>query len=90
MPTFKNKSESVFQDGDLEVRPGDSFSTEDDGRINQLRGLYAWQFSESDGEDAPTEDEKKAEPKETREIRDHAFVSHDEDGKQEDVVGHSV
>jgi hypothetical protein len=32
----------------------------------------------------------KAQPSTTREIRDHAFVSHEGEDKQEKVVGHSA
>lgn len=88
MPTFTNTSTSVFQDGDLIVTPGESFSTDQDFRIEQMRGAYAWQFSESD-KDAPTEAEVEAHPeaKDVREIRDASHVALDEDGKQSEVVG---
>ncbi len=59
MKTFKNISDSVFQDGNLIVKPGDAFTTDNPGRLEQMTGLYAWQFEETTGE-APTEDELKA------------------------------
>ena len=59
MPTFKNTSDTVFQDGDLIVKPGESFLTEEESRVVQMRDQYAWQFSESKAKDAPTEAEVK-------------------------------
>jgi len=39
MPTFKNKSNQVFQDGDLMVEPGEVVKTQEQFRIDQLEGL---------------------------------------------------
>ncbi len=83
MPTFKNTSDSLFQDGDLVVEPGESFSTDNPGRITQMTGLYAWQFTESQGE-APTEDEVKASraQRDVREVRAADHVHVDGEGRQ--------
>lgn len=89
MPTFKNTSDHVFQDGDLIVKPGESFSTEDESRAVQLRGQYAWQFSETKAENAPTETEVKADApaKAVRPITGDAYVEVDDEGKQSKKIG---
>jgi hypothetical protein len=87
MPTFTNKSSEVFQDGDLVVLPGDSFTTEDEGRMDQMRVQYAWQFSESKAKDAPTEAEAKDAKPAVRELRTGGHVKVDADGKQSEKVG---
>jgi hypothetical protein len=87
MPTFKNTSNEVSQDGDLLVKPNESFSTEEAHRIEQMRGQYAWQFSETKA-DAPTEAEVKDEGAgDVRELRTGGHVEVDEDGKQSKKVG---
>jgi hypothetical protein len=88
--TFKNKTEQVFQDGDLMVLPGKSFSTEDEARADQLRTQYAWQFEETkDTKSTPTEAEVKAQqlPGTVRELRNGDHVTLDADGTQEKKVG---
>lgn len=87
MPTFKNTSDHVFQDGDLLVKPGESFSTEDESRAVQLRGQYAWQFSETKSESAPSEAEVKADPIDVRPLVGDAFVQIDDEGKQSKKIG---
>jgi len=92
MPTFKNKTQQVFQDGDLMILPGASFSTEEDNRAEQLRGQYAWQFEEVSGKDAkgaPTEADVKAQllPGAVRELRNGDHVTLDADGTQDTKVG---
>jgi len=92
MPTFKNKTEQVFHDGDLMILPGASFSTEEDFRAEQLRGQYAWQFDEVSGKeakDAPTEAEVKAQllPGSNRELRNGDHVTFSADGTQAEKVG---
>jgi hypothetical protein len=84
VPTFKNTSDEVFQDGDLVVRPGESFSTEDEARIDQMRYQYAWQFAEGKGK-ATDEAELKANPQPVRELRTGGHVETDEEGKQQKV-----
>jgi hypothetical protein len=89
MPTFTNKSQATFQDGDLIVLPGESFSTEDEARMRQMREMYAWQFEESKGEKGvPTEAEALAEgpAKPVRELRDTGYVALDEAGNQAELV----
>ncbi len=92
MPTFKNTTEQVFQDGDLMILPGKSFSTEEESRAEQLRVQYAWQFEEVSGKnakDAPTEAEVKEQalPGSVRELRNGDHVTLDADGTQEKKVG---
>jgi hypothetical protein len=92
MTTFKNKTEQVFQDGDLMILPGASFSTEEDSRVEQLRGQYAWQFDEVSGKgakDAPTEADVKAQqlPGAVRELRNGDHVTLDATGTQDTKVG---
>ena len=92
MPTFRNKSDEVFQDGDLMVQPGDSFSTEDESRAEQMRVQYAWQFEETSGKaakDAPSEGEIKAEKPagSVRELRTGGHVKVEDDGTQSEKVG---
>ncbi len=81
MQTFKNTSNDVFIDGDLVVKPGESFSTDNPGRITQMTDMYDWQFTETDGE-APTEDEVKAQPTDVREVRASDHVELDDEDKQ--------
>lgn len=83
MKTFTNTSDSVFQDGDLIVKPGESFATDNPRRITQMTDMYAWQFSAGDG-DAPTEDEIKNDPSrhDVREVRAAEHVDVDHEGKQ--------
>jgi hypothetical protein len=88
MATFTNKSQAVFQDGDLVVPPGESFSTDEQSRIDQMRGQYAWQFSESEGDNAPSEGElQERGAGSVREIRGSSHVQVDADGAQAEVVG---
>jgi hypothetical protein len=84
MPTFKNTSDEVFQDGDLIVLPGESFSTEDEARIDQMRYQYAWQFDEGKGKAEP-EAAVKENPRPVRELRTGGHVETDEEGKQQKV-----
>lgn len=88
MATFKNTSDEVFQDGDLVVLPGESFSTEEEHRIEQMTGQYAWQFDEGKGK-APSEAEVADSSKagEVRELRTGGHVVVDDDGKQSKKVG---
>jgi hypothetical protein len=88
MPTFKNTSNEVFQDGDLVVRPGESFSTEEEARIDQITSQYAWQFSEGSGK-APSEGEVAEELKarDVRELRTGGHVEVDDEGKHSKKVG---
>lgn len=88
MPTFKNTSDEVFQDGDLVVLPGESFATEEEARVDQMTNQYAWQFSEGKG-DAPSEAEVAEEHKagSVRELRTGGHVEVDEEGKQSKKVG---
>ena len=88
MPTYKNISDSLFQDGDLIVKPGDSFSTENPGRVEQMTGLYAWQFQETGGQ-APSDEELKNRPLEAhvQEVRVAGHVTVDNEGAQAAVVG---
>lgn len=81
MQTFKNISNDVFIDGDLVVKPGESFSTDNPGRMTQMTEMYDWQFEAVEG-DAPTEDEVKAQPTDVREIRASDQVQLDDEGKQ--------
>ncbi len=83
MQTFKNISNSLFQDGELVVKPGESFDTDNPGRITQMTGLYAWQFEETGGE-APTEDEVRASSaaQDVREVRAAGYVQVDGTGRQ--------
>ncbi|MDP9469069.1 MAG: hypothetical protein M3Q71_00160 [Chloroflexota bacterium] len=83
MQTFKNISNSLFQDGELVVKPGESFATDNPGRITQMTGLYAWQFEETGGE-APTEDEVRASSaaQDVREVRAAGHVQVDGTGRQ--------
>lgn len=81
MQTFKNTSNDVFIDGDLVVKPGESFSTDNPGRITQMTDMYDWQFTETDGE-APTEDEVNAQPTDVREERASDHVELDDEDKQ--------
>ena len=92
MPTFKNTSEHVFWDGDLVVKPGESFTSDDEGRINQMRDQYAWQFEETKStKDAPTEGElQEAGPTDVRELRETGHVQLDEEGKQAELVGEAA
>jgi len=83
--TFKNTSNDVFVDGDLAVKPGESFSTDNPGRITQMTDLYAWQFTETKGK-APSEDEIKAQPNDVREIRASDHVQLDAEGKQAEKI----
>ncbi len=90
--TFRNKTEQVFQDGDLMIPPGASFSTEEDNRAEQLCGQYAWQFDEvsgKDAKDAPTEADVKAQqlPGAVRELRNGDHVTLDATGTQDTKVG---
>ncbi len=90
--TFRNKTEQVFQDGDLMILPGESFSTEEESRAVQLRGQYAWQFEEVSGKaakGAPTaaEVEAKLLPGSVRELRNGDHVTLAADGTQETKVG---
>jgi hypothetical protein len=90
MPTFKNKTDEVFQDGDLIVAPGESFSTEDEARAEQMRVQYAWQFEEAKGgKNTPSEEQIKDEKPGTnlRELRTGGHVAVDESGKQSEKVG---
>ncbi|MGI8406366.1 MAG: hypothetical protein ACR2OE_16675 [Thermomicrobiales bacterium] len=87
MPTFKNTSDHVFQDGDLIVKPGDSFSTEEQSRVDQMRGQYAWQFDESKGDKAPTEAEVKDAGVDVRPSVGDAYVEVDDEGKQSRKIG---
>jgi hypothetical protein len=89
MPTFTNKSDQVFQDGDLLVRPGEAFSTDDEARMDQMRVQYAWQFSEGKAKDAPTEAEVIAEKPagDVRELRTGGHVEVEPDGKQSKKLG---
>jgi hypothetical protein len=90
MPTFKNKTEQVFQDGDLMVLPGKSFSTEDESRAEQLRTQYAWQFEETKAtKDVPTEADVKEQmlPGSVRELCNGDHVTLDADGTQDTKVG---
>ncbi len=88
MPVFKNISNQVFQDGDLEVLPGGSFTTEDPGRAMIMRRDYKWQFSESEGDDAPAvgDPEVDATLTGTRELREGGRVQLDNEGNQATVV----
>lgn len=87
MATFTNQSQAVFQDGDLVVSPGESFSTDEQARIDQMRGQYAWQFNEGEG-DAPSEGElQERGAGSVREIRGSSHVQVDGAGAQTDVVG---
>lgn len=88
MPTYKNTSQEVFQDGDLVVLPGESFSTEEDARIDQMTNQYAWQFSEGKAA-APSEEEVKDENKtgSVRELRTGGHVAVDEEGNQSKKIG---
>lgn len=83
--TFKNISNDVFVDGQLVVKPGESFSTDNPGRITQMTDMYDWQFKEVKG-DAPSEDEVKARPNDVREIRASNHVQLDEEGKQAEKI----
>lgn len=76
MPVFKNISNHVFQDGDLEVLPGKSFTTEDEERLKKMRGLYKWRFSESEGGDAPSQSDPEVDATQTgaRELREGSRV----------------
>jgi hypothetical protein len=88
--TFKNTSDQVFQDGDLMVLPGKSFSTEEESRAEQLRTQYAWQFEETkDAKSTPTEEEVNAQalPGSVREMRNGDHVTLDADGTQDTKVG---
>jgi hypothetical protein len=88
MPVFTNTSQQVFQDGDLIVLPGEKFATEDQGRIDQMRGLYKWQFGEGTGKaksEAEVTEEGPAKP--VRELRDIGYVALDDDGNQAALVG---
>jgi hypothetical protein len=86
--TFKNTSDQVFQDGDLIVKPGESFSTEDESRIDQLTNQYAWQFDASKGDKAPTEAEaKESAPKGVRPSVGDSYVEVDAEGKQAKKIG---
>jgi len=87
MTAFKNTSDHVFQDGDLIVKPGESFSTDEQGRIDQMTVQYAWQFSEIKDEKAPTEAEVKADPIDVRPLVGDAFVQIDDEGKQSKKIG---
>ena len=92
MTTFKNKTEQVFQDGDLMVLPGASFSTEEESRAEQMRTQYAWQFDEVSGkaaDTAPTEADVKAQalPGSVRELRNGDHVTLEADGTQDTKVG---
>ena len=88
MPTFTNKSQAVFQDGDLVVSPGESFSTDEASRIDQMRGQYAWQFAEGEGDNAPSEVElQERGAGSVREIRGSSHVQIDGEGAQAEVVG---
>ena len=88
MPVFKNISNQVFQDGDLEVLPGGSFTTEEEGRVAQMRGLYKWQFSEAEGDNAPAVGDPQVDATQTgtRELREGGRVQLDETGAQAEVV----
>ena len=87
--TFTNKSEQVFQDGNLIIAPGESITTEDEGRIEQFGGQYAWQFKADKGGDEDNEAElKEAGPsKGVRELRDGDYVEVDVEGKQSKKIG---
>lgn len=95
MYTFKNTSDQVFQDGDLLVQPGDSFSTEEENRAEQMRVQYAWQFEETsdskskDAKNAPSEEQIKSElpAGNIRELRTGGHVAVDDEGKQSEKVG---
>ncbi len=89
MPTFKNKSNQVFQDGDLMVEPGEVVKTLEQFRIDQFEGLYRWQFEKTSDQD---KESNEAELKErgagdVRELRDGDHVRLDEDGNQAEKVG---
>lgn len=45
MPIFKNLSNQTCQDVDLEILPPGEFTIEKEGRGNQMRDLYNWQFA---------------------------------------------
>ena len=88
MPVFKNISNQVYQDGDLEVQPGGSFTTDDPGRATIMRRDYKWQFDESEGNDAPAvgDAEVDATLTGTRELREGGRVQLDAEGNQASVV----
>ena len=70
------------------VLPGESFSTEDESRIDQLTNQYAWQFDSSEGDKAPSEAEAKENaPKGVRPSVGDSFVEVDADGKQFKKIG---
>lgn len=54
----RNKSQELFQDGDLIVRPGETVEV-DDSRRAELLGHFGWMFEEAQGQ-AQHEDEVKA------------------------------
>ncbi len=78
----------VFQDGDFEVQHGGAFISEESGRLAQMHDLYKWQFSESEGNDAPSQGDPEVDATQsgTRELREGGRVQLDEDGAQADVV----
>lgn len=86
MTAFKNTSTDVFIDGDLVVKPGEVFKTDKPGRVEQMTGQYAWQFTEVDDEDAPTEYDIAAEPTDVREIRASDHVAVDEEGARSEKL----
>jgi len=89
MPTYKNTSNQVFQDGDIILRPGEEIFTEDPARIAMFGSQYAWQFSESKSDKAPTEAEVKAESptKGVHPLTGEAYVQVDDEGKQAKKIG---
>ena len=86
--TFKNTSNQVIQDGDLIVNPGEDIKPENESRVNQLRGQYAWQFTEAKGDKSPSEAEvKENAPKGVRPSVGDSFVEVDAEGKQVKKIG---
>lgn len=89
MPSYKNTSDQVFQDGDLMVAPGEVVETQEQFRIDEFEGLYRWQFTKTSDQDSKSnEAEMKARGAgDIRELRDGGHVKLDEDGNQAKRVG---
>lgn len=89
MPTYQNTSAEEFRDGNLVVAPNDTITTEDPAQILMFGTHYAWQFSETKNDKAPTEAEVKAESptKGVHPLTGEAYVQVDDEGKQAKKIG---
>lgn len=88
MTFFENISNWSFQNGELEARPGDSFTADDPGRATMVRRSYKWHLSEAEGDNAPVVGDPEVDTTETgiQEPNEARHVQLDEDGAHAEGV----